>query len=73
MQSHRMSLVEAATNVVSGVTLSLAYQTVAFPLEGCYLTFAGQLRLTAGFTLLSFARSYVIRRFFVWLWKKGLK
>ena len=63
-QSRFMSLVEATTNVVVGYLLAIATQILIFPIFGLHTTLAQNLKMGAVFTVVSIARSYVLRRLF---------
>ena len=70
-QTRTGSLVEAATNVVVGYLLALATQALAFPLFGIATTLAQDSLIAGVFTLVSLARSYVLRRVFERLGSMG--
>lgn len=64
-QSKTASAVEAIVNILIGCGVAYASQVVVFPIVGIHNVSHGtHLQITAYFTLISFARSYVIRRFF---------
>jgi len=63
-QSRTLSLVEAVSNVVVGYVLAVATQIVLFPLFGFVPNLGQNLRIGLAFTLVSLARSYVLRRLF---------
>ncbi|MEI4233250.1 DUF7220 family protein [Roseovarius sp. D22-M7] len=63
-QSRRMSLVEAATNVVVGYALAVATQIVVFPLFGLQASLGENLALGGVFTGMSLLRGYALRRLF---------
>jgi hypothetical protein len=63
-QSHRMSLVEAITNVLLGFGVALLTQIIVFPLFGLEVTLGENLAIGGLFTLASIARSYALRRVF---------
>lgn len=63
-QSRRMSLVEALTNVAVGYGIAVMAQMAIFPLFGLHATLAQNLTMGAVFTVVSIARSYVLRRVF---------
>lgn len=63
-QSRAMSLVEAVANVVVGYGVAVAAQILIFPIFGLHTTLAQNLMMGAVFTLVSIARSYVLRRLF---------
>jgi hypothetical protein len=59
-----MSLVEAITNVVVGFAVALLTQIAVFPLFGLKASLLENLMLGSVFTLVSIARSYILRRLF---------
>lgn len=63
-QSRLMSLVEAVANVIVGYGVAVVTQIVIFPIFGLHTTLAQKLKMGAVFTLVSIARSYVLRRLF---------
>jgi membrane protein implicated in regulation of membrane protease activity len=63
-QSRRLSLIEAATNVVVGYGLAVVTQIVAFPWFGLIASIGESLTLGALFTGISLIRSYLLRRLF---------
>lgn len=63
-QSRRMSLVEAATNVVVGYALAIATQLVVFPLFGIEAALSEHLAIGLAFIAVSLARGYLLRRLF---------
>ena len=63
-QSRTMSLVEAVANVVVGYGFAVITQILIFPIFGLHTTLAQNLKMGAVFTLVSIARSYVLRRLF---------
>jgi len=64
MQSKLGSATEAVTNVLVGFGLALTAQMVLFPLAGVQIPISTHLGLSAVFTVLSLARSYLLRRAF---------
>lgn len=64
MQSRRMALAEAATNVGVGFVFAILVQALAFPLVGLKVTFAENLLIGAAFTVASVIRGYALRRIF---------
>jgi len=64
MQSKYDSILESITNVVIGGAVALTTQLIWFPLIGKEFTFGENLMTMAFFTLISFLRSYTIRRLF---------
>ncbi len=63
-QSHRMSMVEAAANVVIGYGIAIATQMAVFPIFGIRISFADDLAIGLVFLLVSLIRSYMLRRVF---------
>ena len=63
-QSRVMSLVEAVTNVIVGYGVAVGTQILIFPSFGLHTTLAQNLKMGAVFTVVSIARSYVLRRLF---------
>ena len=63
-QTRAVSLVEAVTNVAAGYALALLAQRLLFPLFSIRTTLAEDGAIAAAFTLLSLARSYLLRRLF---------
>ena len=64
MQSKVDSILEALTNIMIGASIALASQLIWFPLIGKSFTLGENLATTAFFTIVSFVRSYAIRRLF---------
>jgi len=63
-QSRLMSLVESIANVIVGYGVAVATQILIFPIFGLHTTLAQNLKMGAVFTVVSIARSYVLRRLF---------
>lgn len=63
-QSRLMSLVEAVANVTAGYGFAVITQILIFPIFGLHTTLAQNLKMGAIFTVVSIARSYVLRRMF---------
>lgn len=63
-QSRVKSLVESLANVVVGYGVAVATQVLVFPLFGLSTTLAQNLMMGAIFTVVSFGRSYALRRLF---------
>ncbi len=63
-QSRAMSLVEAVANVVVGYGVAVVTQILIFPVFGLHTTLAQNLKMGAVFSVVSIARSYVLRRVF---------
>jgi len=73
MQSRRMALAEAMTNVVVGFVFAVGVQTLVFPLVGLSVTFGENLLIGAAFTVASVIRGHVLRRIFERLRVGGLQ
>lgn len=63
-QSRLMSFVEAVANVVVGYGIAVLTQFLVFPLFGLSATISQNLAIGAIFTVISLARSYLLRRLF---------
>jgi hypothetical protein len=63
-QSHRLSLLEAVTNVVVGYALAVLTQLIVFPWFGLTASLQDNLAIGAAFVGVSLIRSYVLRRVF---------
>jgi hypothetical protein len=63
-QSRTMSAVESVANVAIGYGVAVATQAAVFPLFGIHASAADHFAIGAIFTLVSLARSYLLRRFF---------
>ena len=63
-QSRMMSLVESVTNVVVGFGVAVMAQMLVFPLFGLHVTLVDNLTIGAIFTVVSIARTFVLRRLF---------
>lgn len=63
-QSKRHSLIESVTNIGIGMAVSLASQSVIFPLCGIYVSMGTNVAITVWFTAISLVRQYAIRRYF---------
>lgn len=64
VQSRTGSLVEAGTNVLVGYVLAIGTQRLVYPLFGIATTLATEAAIALLFTLVSLARSYLLRRVF---------
>ncbi len=63
-QSRIMSLIESVANVIVGYGAAVASQILIFSVFGLQTTLAQNLKMGAVFTIVSIARSYVLRRLF---------
>jgi len=64
VQSRRASFVEALINILIGYGTAFLANFLILPAYGMELTVSTNLQIGAWFTLVSFLRSYFIRRFF---------
>jgi len=63
-QPRLYSLAESIANVAIGFGVALVTQIAVFPLFGIHAQISAQLGIAAIFTVVSIARSYVVRRAF---------
>ena len=63
-QTRLMSLVESIANVVVGYGVAVVTQILIFPIFGLHTTLAQNLKMGAIFSIVSIARSFVLRRAF---------
>jgi hypothetical protein len=61
-QTRRGSAIEAVTNILVGYTINMIANFAIFPLFGWHITLEQNLILGVCYTLISFARSYILRR-----------
>lgn len=64
MQSKKHSALESIANVVIGLIISIVTQMILYPILGIPVSFNQNLIITGVFFVISFARGYLIRRFF---------
>jgi hypothetical protein len=64
MQSRLMSAVEAVANVAVGYAVAVAATALVLPAFGYDVTAGDAFGISAVFTLVSLARSYLLRRAF---------
>ena len=64
MQSKRNSAFEAATNVAIGYLVSVLANVLILPVFGYNVTIGDSFAIGLAFTVVSLARSYVLRRIF---------
>lgn len=64
MQSKKLSLIESITNTVIGLIISVILQIIVFPLFGFNPSIEQNMQITLIFYVVSFARSFIIRRIF---------
>lgn len=65
-QSRKMSLTESLANVAIGYAIAVTAQIAVFPLFGLYVPLHDNLMIGLIFTVISIARSYILRRVFNW-------
>jgi hypothetical protein len=63
-QTKLESLAEVIINVVIGWIIGLATQLLVFPIFGIHISLGDQFWISVVFTVVSIARSYIIRRWF---------
>ena len=63
-QSRLGSFIEALTNVAIGYGVALVSQLLIFPLYGIHIPLSSNIWIGVWFTVISIARSYVLRRWF---------
>jgi len=64
MQTKKQSFLESLTNVAIGYLISLISLFIIFPILGIESSTSKNLIITLYFTLISIARSYILRRYF---------
>jgi hypothetical protein len=64
MQSRLNSFLEQTVNLVIGMAVSVAATFIIFPLFGYEVNLLTNLGITACYTVISFARGYLVRRVF---------
>jgi len=64
MQTKLGSLWEGCVNVFIGYTVNILANLIILPLFGLHISFQGNLLMGSFYTVVSLARSYLIRRFF---------
>lgn len=73
-QSRAASAVEAIVNILIGMGVALGSQYIIFPLVGIYnVSHSVHIQITVWFTLISFIRSYAVRRIFNQGWLERTK
>lgn len=71
-QSRRASAIEAFLNVAFGFFVSVLANWLILPHYGLSNKLSISIEIGVWFTFISFARSYILRRFFVWIHGKGI-
>lgn len=70
-QSRKWSAIESTINIVVGIGISFTANLIVLPLLGLHPSLSQVGWMTVIFTIISFARQFVLRRFFNWLHGKG--
>ena len=63
-QSQLGSVIESLANIVVGYLVAVTAQALLFPLFGIYVPLRTNFIIGAAFTVVSFIRSYILRRVF---------
>jgi hypothetical protein len=71
-QSRRASAIEAFLNVVLGFCVSVLANWLILPHYGVSSNLSTSIEIGIWFTFISFARSFILRRLFVWIHGKGV-
>ena len=66
MQTRKQSAIESAMNIFIGYTINFIANFTLFPLFGWEISLQQNLIIGVIYTLISFARSYMLRRFYNW-------
>jgi hypothetical protein len=72
-QSRRMSLVESLVNIVVGFGINMTAQIYVFALFGVHISLATSFYIGVFFTVISIARSYLLRRAFEAIRMRGIQ
>lgn len=64
MQTRFQSFIESLINILIGYLTALLSQVLIFPLFNIDVTFQDNLLIGLYFTIISLARSYLVRRYF---------
>jgi len=64
MQTRLSSFIEAVVNVLIGFWVAFFSNLLVLPLFGLHITFADNFAIGGIYTVISIARSYIIRRWF---------
>jgi hypothetical protein len=63
-QSRRASVIESCCNIAVGYVVALLSQIIVFPMFRIHVSLSTNRWIGAWFTVISLARSYVLRRWF---------
>ena len=66
-QSKIYSLIESVANIAIGAGVALLSQLAIFPIFNIHIPLSSNLWIMLWFTIISVARSYIVRRGFNWL------
>lgn len=69
-QTRRESAIEAIVNIIVGYTVNVMANFAIFPLFGWAITLEQNLLMGVFYTVVSFVRSYALRRFYNWSHRK---
>jgi len=69
MQTKKQSAIEAVANIVVGYSVNIMANFAIFPLFGWDITLEQNLLMGVFYTVVSFVRSYGLRRFYNWCHK----
>jgi len=64
MQTRLQSAKESAINIAIGYTVAFLSQLIVFPLVGVEASYSQNFKIGFYFTVISFIRSYLVRRYF---------
>lgn len=64
MQTRTQSFIESITNIIIGYIVALISQIIIFPLFNINVPLSDNLLIGAYFTVISLARSYLLRRYY---------
>ena len=68
MQTKKWSMIEITTGLIFGLIISIFItQPIVFSFFDVDFGLQGNTTIAVVFTIISFARSYIVRRFFNWL------
>ena len=66
MQTRKQSAIEATMNIFIGYTINFIANFTLFPLFGWEISIQQNLIIGVIYTIISFTRSYLLRRFYNW-------
>lgn len=71
MQTKRQSAIESTINILVGYFVALLSQIIIFPFFGIHASLKTNIWIGIWFTVVSFFRSYFLRRYFNWAHSPG--